>query len=131
MSSDFELKKIHIETVPRAIDRAGIQFRTLNASKGAAVRATRAQADRELYRAAIRGLLLAQDNLEIVEAAVDDLVVSGDRVSGARCTCLCSHRRRRRGVRSEPFARRASAARPRVLAARRTTPQPGQGTRRR
>ena len=66
----------------RAIDRAGIQFRTLNASKGAAVRATRAQADRELYRAAIRGLLLGQDNLEIIEAAVDDLVVSGDRVSG-------------------------------------------------
>ncbi len=65
-----------------AIDRAGIQFRTLNASKGAAVRATRAQADRELYRAAIRGLLLGQENLEIVEASVDDLVISGERVAG-------------------------------------------------
>ncbi len=65
-----------------AIDRAGIQFRTLNASKGAAVRATRAQADRELYRAAIRGLLLGQENLEIVEASVDDLVISGERAAG-------------------------------------------------
>src|SRR5210317_548553 len=51
----------------RAIDRAGIQFRTLNASKGPAVRATRAQADRELYRDAIRGLILGQENLEVVE----------------------------------------------------------------
>ncbi|MBT8081638.1 MAG: tRNA uridine-5-carboxymethylaminomethyl(34) synthesis enzyme MnmG [Gammaproteobacteria bacterium] len=66
----------------RAIDRAGIQFRTLNASKGAAVRATRAQADRELYRAAIRGMILGQQNLEIVEASVDDLVVDGERVAG-------------------------------------------------
>src|SRR6056300_1074062 len=47
----------------RAIDLAGIQFRTLNASKGAAVRATRAQADRELYRAAIQQIVLAQANL--------------------------------------------------------------------
>jgi tRNA uridine 5-carboxymethylaminomethyl modification enzyme len=66
----------------RAVDRAGIQFRTLNASKGPAVRATRAQADRELYRDAIRGMLLRQENLEIREAAVDDLVVEGDRVAG-------------------------------------------------
>jgi tRNA uridine 5-carboxymethylaminomethyl modification enzyme len=66
----------------RAIDHAGIQFRTLNASKGAAVRATRAQADRELYRAAIRGLLLGQENLDIVEAGVDDLVIAGERVAG-------------------------------------------------
>ena len=66
----------------RAIDRAGIQFRTLNASKGAAVRATRAQADRELYRAAIRGMILGQENLEVVEASVDDFVVAGDRVAG-------------------------------------------------
>ena len=66
----------------RAIDRAGIQFRTLNASKGAAVRATRAQADRELYRDAIRGMLLEQPNLDIVEDAVDDLIVEGDRVTG-------------------------------------------------
>ena len=51
----------------RAIDRAGIQFRTLNASKGAAVRATRAQADRELYKQAIRDILESQPNLAIVE----------------------------------------------------------------
>jgi tRNA uridine 5-carboxymethylaminomethyl modification enzyme len=66
----------------RAIDRAGIQFRTLNASKGPAVRATRAQADRELYRAAIRGLLLGQPNLEVVEAGVDDLIVDGESATG-------------------------------------------------
>ncbi len=66
----------------RAIDRAGIQFRTLNASKGPAVRATRAQADRELYRDAIRGMLLGQPNLQILEAAVDDLVVEAGRVAG-------------------------------------------------
>jgi tRNA uridine 5-carboxymethylaminomethyl modification enzyme len=58
-----------------AIDSAGIQFRTLNASKGPAVRATRAQADRELYRNAIRGLLENQPNLTIVEGAVDDLII--------------------------------------------------------
>ncbi|MDH3333009.1 MAG: tRNA uridine-5-carboxymethylaminomethyl(34) synthesis enzyme MnmG [Gammaproteobacteria bacterium] len=66
----------------RAIDLAGIQFRTLNASKGAAVRATRAQADRKLYRAAIQQSVRAQANLEIVEASVDDLVVAGGRVAG-------------------------------------------------
>ena len=66
----------------RAIDRAGIQFRTLNASKGPAVRATRAQADRELYRDAIRGLILGQENLEVVEGSVDDLIVEGGRATG-------------------------------------------------
>jgi tRNA uridine 5-carboxymethylaminomethyl modification enzyme len=66
----------------RAIDRAGIQFRTLNASKGPAVRATRAQADRVLYRQAIRALLEGQPGLTIREASVDDLVVDGDRVTG-------------------------------------------------
>jgi tRNA uridine 5-carboxymethylaminomethyl modification enzyme len=66
-----------------AIDRAGIQFRTLNASKGAAVRATRAQADRALYRDAIRGVLQAQVNLSIAEGSVDDLLIENDRVSGA------------------------------------------------
>ena len=66
----------------RAIDRAGIQFRTLNASKGPAVRATRAQADRELYRAAIRATVLGQPNLTVVEAAVDDLLVDGKTVAG-------------------------------------------------
>ena len=66
----------------QAIDRAGIQFRMLNASKGPAVRATRAQADRELYRDTIRGMLLGQPNLEIIEGSVDDLIVEGDRVAG-------------------------------------------------
>ena len=66
----------------QAIDRAGIQFRTLNASKGPAVRATRAQADRVLYRDAIRGIILGQPNLEVVEGSVDDLLVEGDRVTG-------------------------------------------------
>ena len=69
----------------RAIDRAGIQFRTLNASKGPAVRATRAQADRELYRGAIQSLLEGQRGLTIVEQSVDDLVVTGDHISGVRC----------------------------------------------
>ncbi len=61
-----------------AIDRAGIQFRTLNASKGPAVRATRAQADRSLYRDAIRELLEGQPNLDIAEQSVDDLVIEND-----------------------------------------------------
>ena len=65
-----------------AIDRAGIQFRTLNASKGPAVRATRAQADRVLYRQAIRSLLENQPGLTIFQQTVDDLIVDGDRVAG-------------------------------------------------
>src|SRR6478609_4214368 len=64
-------------------DEAGIQFRTLNASKCPAVRATRAQADRVLYRAAIRSRLEAQPNLWLFQQAVDDLVLDGDRVVGA------------------------------------------------
>src|SRR5512140_3404932 len=66
-----------------ATDEAGIQFRTLNASKGPAVRATRAQADRVLYRAAIRRRLENQPNLWLFQQAVDDLVLRGDRVAGA------------------------------------------------
>ena len=65
-----------------AIDHAGIQFRMLNASKGPAVRATRAQADRKLYRAAIRGMLENQPNLSIVQHTVEDLVVERERVTG-------------------------------------------------
>jgi tRNA uridine 5-carboxymethylaminomethyl modification enzyme len=65
-----------------AIDRAGIQFRTLNASKGPAVRATRAQADRVLYRQAIRDILESQPGLSIFEASVDDLHVEAERVCG-------------------------------------------------
>ncbi|MEJ2602944.1 MAG: tRNA uridine-5-carboxymethylaminomethyl(34) synthesis enzyme MnmG [Gammaproteobacteria bacterium] len=66
----------------RAIDQAGIQFRTLNASKGPAVRATRAQADRALYRRAIRGMLENQPNLTLFQQSVDDLIVEGERVRG-------------------------------------------------
>ncbi|HWM27551.1 MAG TPA: tRNA uridine-5-carboxymethylaminomethyl(34) synthesis enzyme MnmG, partial [Woeseiaceae bacterium] len=65
-----------------AIDRAGIQFRTLNASKGPAVRATRAQADRKLYRQAIRSMVGKQAGLGIVEQPVEDLIVTGDAVRG-------------------------------------------------
>ena len=65
-----------------ATDEAGIQFRTLNASKGPAVRATRAQADRLLYKAAIRRRLENQPNLTLFQQAVDDLIVEGDRVVG-------------------------------------------------
>ncbi|MDP3715009.1 MAG: FAD-dependent oxidoreductase, partial [Burkholderiales bacterium] len=65
-----------------ATDEAGIQFRILNSRKGPAVRATRAQADRMLYRQAIRGRLENQANLRIFQQAVDDLIVEGDRVIG-------------------------------------------------
>ncbi|HEY5604004.1 MAG TPA: tRNA uridine-5-carboxymethylaminomethyl(34) synthesis enzyme MnmG [Gammaproteobacteria bacterium] len=68
----------------RAADRAGIQFRRLNASKGPAVRATRAQADRVLYKQAIRALLENQPNLKIFQQAVDDLIIDNDRVTGVR-----------------------------------------------
>ncbi|MEY4625305.1 MAG: hypothetical protein RL061_830 [Pseudomonadota bacterium] len=64
-------------------DAAGIQFRILNSSKGPAVRATRAQADRALYKTAMRSKLENQENLTIFQAAVDDLIVKGDEVCGA------------------------------------------------
>ncbi|MCC1496140.1 tRNA uridine-5-carboxymethylaminomethyl(34) synthesis enzyme MnmG [Alcanivorax sp. 1008] len=67
----------------RATDRAGIQFRVLNARKGPAVRATRAQADRILYKAAIRSMLEDQPNLTIFQQAVDDLIMQGERCVGA------------------------------------------------
>jgi tRNA uridine 5-carboxymethylaminomethyl modification enzyme len=66
-----------------ATDEGGIQFRILNSSKGPAVRATRAQADRILYKAAIRRILENQPNLWLFQQAVDDLMVEGDRVVGA------------------------------------------------
>jgi tRNA uridine 5-carboxymethylaminomethyl modification enzyme len=66
-----------------ATDEGGIQFRILNSSKGPAVRATRAQADRVLYKAAIRRMLENQPNLWLFQQAVDDLMVEGDRVVGA------------------------------------------------
>src|SRR3954463_5606936 len=65
-----------------ATDEAGIQFRTLNSSKGAAVRATRAQADRVLYRKAIRSRLESEPNLRLFQQAVGDLCLAGDRVVG-------------------------------------------------
>jgi len=66
----------------RAADRGGIQFRTLNSRKGPAVRATRAQADRVLYKAAVREALENQRNLDIFQQSVEDLIVRGDRVTG-------------------------------------------------
>jgi tRNA uridine 5-carboxymethylaminomethyl modification enzyme len=65
-----------------AIDKSGIQFRTLNASKGPAVRATRAQADRILYKAQIRYALENQDNLSLFQQAVDDLIIEHDQIKG-------------------------------------------------
>lgn len=66
----------------QAIDKSGIQFRTLNASKGPAVRATRAQADRLLYKSAVRQTLENQPNLTLFQQAVDDLIVEGSQVIG-------------------------------------------------
>src|SRR5690348_1793946 len=66
----------------RAADAAGIQWRTLNASKGPAVRATRCQADRSLYRAAIRHIVESQPNLDLFQQAVDDLILEGGRAVG-------------------------------------------------
>ncbi|WP_144392482.1 tRNA uridine-5-carboxymethylaminomethyl(34) synthesis enzyme MnmG [Pleionea sediminis] len=67
-----------------AIDKGGIQFRTLNASKGPAVRATRGQADRALYKAAIREALENQQNLKIFQQAADDIIIENDRVVGVK-----------------------------------------------
>ncbi|AZL83614.1 tRNA uridine-5-carboxymethylaminomethyl(34) synthesis enzyme MnmG [Aliivibrio salmonicida] len=66
-----------------AIDHSGIQFRTLNASKGPAVRATRAQADRALYKTYVRSVLENQPNLTLFQQAVDDLIIENDKVIGA------------------------------------------------
>ncbi len=66
----------------RAADRGGIQFRTLNSRKGPAVRATRAQADRVLYKQAIRSIVEGQDNLLVFQQGVDDLIIEQDRVVG-------------------------------------------------
>ena len=65
-----------------AADQAGIQFRTLNASKGPAVRATRAQADRQLYKRAIRRLLETQPNLQLFQQEAADLIIEGERIAG-------------------------------------------------
>ena len=77
-------------SMARATDLAGIQFRVLNARKGPAVRATRAQADRVLYRNAIRQALFAQANLTVFQDAVDDIELSGETVTGVRtATGIC------------------------------------------
>ncbi len=68
----------------RAIDKAGIQFRTLNASKGPAVRATRAQADRVLYKAAVRYVLENQENLSLFQQAVDNLIIENNVIKGIK-----------------------------------------------
>jgi tRNA uridine 5-carboxymethylaminomethyl modification enzyme len=68
----------------RAIDHGGIQFRILNASKGPAVRATRAQADRQLYKQAVRSALENQPNLALFQQTVSDLIVEGGRVAGVK-----------------------------------------------
>ena len=69
-----------------AADMSGIQFRTLNASKGPAVRATRAQADRVLYNSAIRHMLENQENLDLFQQQVDDVILDGERISGVLTT---------------------------------------------
>ena len=68
----------------RAADAAAIQLRTLNSRKGPAVRATRAQCDRNLYRAHVRGAVENQENLALFQSAVDDLLLEGERVVGCR-----------------------------------------------
>ena len=69
----------------RITDRAGIQFRVLNASKGPAVRATRAQADRQIYRTEARRLVEAEPLLDLFQQSVEDLIVEGDQVTGVVC----------------------------------------------
>lgn len=78
----------------RAADRGGIQFRILNASKGPAVRATRAQADRQLYKAAVRAAVENQPGLAVFQQAVDDLLVEQERVVGVRTQMGLSFRAR-------------------------------------
>jgi len=68
----------------RAADASGIQLRTLNSRKGPAVRATRAQCDRNLYRACIRETVERQENLSVFQSAIDDLLMRGDRIAGCR-----------------------------------------------
>ena len=70
----------------RVADAAGIQFRVLNKSKGPAVQGPRAQADRKLYREAMQAAIKATPNLEVIEAAVEDLIVDGNMVTGILTT---------------------------------------------
>src|SRR3970040_2216914 len=73
-----------VGVMARAADEAGIQFRILNSRKGPAVRATRAQADRTLYRGAIRARLENEADLQIFQQAVDDITIENDHVTGVR-----------------------------------------------
>jgi tRNA uridine 5-carboxymethylaminomethyl modification enzyme len=98
-----------------ATDEAGIQFRILNSSKGPAVRATRAQADRILYKQAIRSRLENQPNLWLFQQAVDDLMVEGDRVVGAVTQIGLQLPRPRRGADGRYFPRREDPRRPAEL----------------
>ncbi len=102
----------------RATDRAGIQFRTLNASKGPAVRATRAQADRQLYKQAIRSMLENQPNLALFQQEVADLVVEGDRVRGVVTVIRHRVRSARRGAHGGHVPRRPHPRGPRQLPGR-------------
>ena len=98
----------------RATDRAGIQFRTLNASKGPAVRATRAQADRQLYRHAIRTLLENQPNLTLFQQEVADLLVEGERVRGVVTVTGIALRGARGGAHRRHLPRRPHPRGPRA-----------------
>ena len=101
-----------------ATDEAGIQFRILNGSKGPAVRATRAQADRMLYKAAIRRRLENQPNLSLFQQAVDDLMVEGDRVVGAVTQVGIRFRSRDSGADGRHFPGRPHPRRPQQLPGR-------------
>ena len=98
-----------------AADRAGIQWRTLNASKGPAVRATRCQADRSLYKAAIRRIVETQPNLELFQQAVDDLIIENGRVHRRAYADGPVVRRQKRGADRRHLSRRQDPYRPGAL----------------
>ena len=87
-----------------ATDLSGIHFRVLNARKGPAVRATRAQADRVRYKAAIRGILEKQENLTIFQQAVDDLIIEQDRVAGVITQMGLKFKAKQSSLQQEPFS---------------------------
>lgn len=98
-----------------ATDEAGIQFRILNRSKGPAVRATRAQADRVLYRRALRGRLETQSNLALFQQPVDDLLLEGGRVTGAVTQAGIRFRARAVVLTAGDFPQRPDACRAHTL----------------
>ena len=117
-----------------ATDEAGIQFRTLNSSKGPAVRATRAQADRVLYKQAIRSRLENQPNLTLFQQAVDDLTLDGDgadaRVTGVVTQLGVRFEARRRRADDRHVPVRADPRRPRPLRGRARRRSAGEDARR-